>query len=87
MEFEPVKTPGLAIITMEDELLSIINRQIDLRTSLKNVGWVSYSVTLRVGSRGGALHFINAPYRIRRTACSSASLSHYNYTKLSYTVI
>jgi len=26
VEFEPVKTPGLAIIAMEDELLSIINR-------------------------------------------------------------
>jgi predicted nucleotidyltransferase len=33
VEFEPGKTPGLAIITMEDELSSIINRQIDLRTS------------------------------------------------------
>ncbi len=33
VEFEPEKTPGLAIITMEDELSSIINRQIDLRTS------------------------------------------------------
>ncbi len=29
---EPGKTPGLAIITMEDELSNIINRQIDLRT-------------------------------------------------------
>ena len=33
VEFEPGKTPGLAIITMEDELSNIINRQIDLRTS------------------------------------------------------
>jgi predicted nucleotidyltransferase len=33
VEFEPGKTPGLAIITMEDELSTIINRQIDLRTS------------------------------------------------------
>ncbi|EAZ89787.1 nucleotidyltransferase family protein [Crocosphaera chwakensis] len=32
VEFEPGKTPGLAIITMEDELSNIINRQIDLRT-------------------------------------------------------
>jgi predicted nucleotidyltransferase len=32
VEFEPGKTPGLAIITMEDELSEIINRQIDLRT-------------------------------------------------------
>ncbi|MEC4814284.1 MAG: nucleotidyltransferase family protein [Scytonema sp. PMC 1069.18] len=32
VEFEPGKTPGLAIITMEDELSKIINRQIDLRT-------------------------------------------------------
>ena len=32
VEFEPGKTPGLAIITMEDELSQIINRQIDLRT-------------------------------------------------------
>jgi predicted nucleotidyltransferase len=32
VEFEPGKTPGLDIITMEDELSSIINRQIDLRT-------------------------------------------------------
>jgi hypothetical protein len=33
VEFEPRKTPGLAIITMEDELSNIINRQIDLRTA------------------------------------------------------
>ncbi len=33
VEFEPGKTPGLAIITMEYELSNIINRQIDLRTS------------------------------------------------------
>ncbi|WP_414625154.1 nucleotidyltransferase family protein [Calothrix sp. CCY 0018] len=33
VEFEPAKTPGLAITTMEDELSNIINRQIDLRTS------------------------------------------------------
>lgn len=33
VEFEPEKTPGLAIITMEDELSNIINRQIDLRTA------------------------------------------------------
>ena len=33
VEFELGKTPGLAIITMEDELSNIINRQIDLRTA------------------------------------------------------
>ena len=33
VEFEPGKTPGLAIITMEYELSNMINRQIDLRTS------------------------------------------------------
>ena len=33
VEFEQGKTPGLAIITMSDELSSIIKRQIDLRTS------------------------------------------------------
>ncbi|NEQ65412.1 MAG: nucleotidyltransferase family protein [Symploca sp. SIO2D2] len=33
VEFEPGKTPGLAIITMEDELSSIVNRQVDLRTA------------------------------------------------------
>jgi uncharacterized protein len=32
VEFQPGKTPGLAIVTMEDELSSIINRQVDLRT-------------------------------------------------------
>ena len=32
VEFEYEKTPGLAIITMEDKLSDIINRQIDLRT-------------------------------------------------------
>jgi hypothetical protein len=32
VEFEPGKIPGLAIITMQDELSNIINRQIDLRT-------------------------------------------------------
>lgn len=32
VEFQPGKTPGLAIITMEDELSSIINRKVDLRT-------------------------------------------------------
>ncbi|WP_414541288.1 nucleotidyltransferase family protein [Nostoc sp. CCY0012] len=32
VEFEAGKTPGLAIITMEDELSNIINRRIDLRT-------------------------------------------------------
>ena len=32
VEFEPGKTPGLAIITMEDELSKMINCQIDLRT-------------------------------------------------------
>ena len=32
VEFEPGKTPGLAIITMQDELLNMTNRQIDLRT-------------------------------------------------------
>jgi len=33
VEFEPGKTPGLAIITMEDELSNIVNRQVDLRTA------------------------------------------------------
>ncbi len=33
VEFEPGKTPGLAFITMQDELSNIIDRQIDLRTS------------------------------------------------------
>ncbi|MBD2364349.1 nucleotidyltransferase family protein [Anabaena minutissima FACHB-250] len=33
VEFAPGKTPGLAIISMQDELSTIINRQIDLRTS------------------------------------------------------
>ena len=33
VEFELGKTPGLAIITMEDELSNIMNRQIDLRTA------------------------------------------------------
>ena len=33
VEFKAEKTPGLAIITMEDELSNIIHRQIDLRTS------------------------------------------------------
>jgi hypothetical protein len=33
VEFEPGKTPGLAIITMEDELSNLINRQVDLRTA------------------------------------------------------
>ena len=32
VEFESGKTPGIAIITMEDELSEIINRKIDLRT-------------------------------------------------------
>ncbi|WP_040898832.1 nucleotidyltransferase [Xenococcus sp. PCC 7305] len=32
VEFERGKTPGLAIITMEDELSNMINRKIDLRT-------------------------------------------------------
>jgi predicted nucleotidyltransferase len=32
VEFEQGMTPGLAIITMEDELSQIINRTIDLRT-------------------------------------------------------
>jgi predicted nucleotidyltransferase len=32
VEFEPGKTPGLDIITISDELSTIINRQIDLRT-------------------------------------------------------
>lgn len=32
VEFEPGKTPGLAIITIEDELSEIFNRQVDLRT-------------------------------------------------------
>jgi len=32
VEFESGKTPGLAIITMSDELSTIVNRQIDLRT-------------------------------------------------------
>ena len=32
VEFEKGKTPGLAIITMQDELSKIINRQVDLRT-------------------------------------------------------
>jgi uncharacterized protein len=32
VEFESGKTPGLAIITMEDELSNTINRRIDLRT-------------------------------------------------------
>ena len=31
-EFEPGKTPGLAIIKMEDELSEMIERQVDLRT-------------------------------------------------------
>ena len=34
VEFEKGKTPGLAIITMEDELSNIINRQIDLSSLL-----------------------------------------------------
>jgi hypothetical protein len=33
VEFESGKTPGLAIITMQDELSTLINRQIDLRTA------------------------------------------------------
>ena len=33
VEFELGKTPGLAIITMEDELSNIMSRQIDLRTA------------------------------------------------------
>jgi uncharacterized protein len=33
VEFEPGKTPVLAIITIEDELSNMVNRQIDLRTS------------------------------------------------------
>jgi uncharacterized protein len=33
VEFESGKTPGLAIVTMQDELSNIINRQIDLRTA------------------------------------------------------
>jgi predicted nucleotidyltransferase len=32
VEFEQGKTPGLEIVTMEDELSNIINRQVDLRT-------------------------------------------------------
>ena len=32
VEFEKGKTPGLAIITMQDELSQMINRQVDLRT-------------------------------------------------------
>ena len=32
VEFEQGKTPGLAIITIQDELSEIIDRQIDLRT-------------------------------------------------------
>jgi predicted nucleotidyltransferase len=32
VEFELGKTPGLAIVTMQDELSNLINRQIDLRT-------------------------------------------------------
>ncbi|MGK7956270.1 MAG: nucleotidyltransferase family protein [Crocosphaera sp.] len=32
VEFELGKTPGFAIITMEDELSTIINRKVDLRT-------------------------------------------------------
>lgn len=32
VEFEPGKTPGFSIVTMEDELSKIINRQVDLRT-------------------------------------------------------
>ena len=32
VEFEKGKTPGLAIITMEDELSNMINRKVDLRT-------------------------------------------------------
>ncbi|ACK69452.1 DNA polymerase beta domain protein region [Gloeothece citriformis PCC 7424] len=32
VEFEEGKTPGLSIITMEDELSEIIKRKIDLRT-------------------------------------------------------
>ena len=32
VEFELGKTPGLAIITMEDELSNIIHRRVDLRT-------------------------------------------------------
>jgi len=32
VEFESGKTPGLAIITMEDELSKIINWSVDLRT-------------------------------------------------------
>ncbi len=33
VEFEAGKTPGLAIITMQDELSDIMDRQVDLRTS------------------------------------------------------
>ena len=33
VEFEPDKTPGLAIITMQDEFSQMANRRIDLRTS------------------------------------------------------
>lgn len=33
VEFEPEKTPGLAIVTMEDELSKMMKRQVDLRTS------------------------------------------------------
>lgn len=32
VEFEPGKTPGLAIIKMEDELSEMIERQVDLKT-------------------------------------------------------
>jgi uncharacterized protein len=32
VEFELGKTPGLAIVTMQDELSNLIDRQIDLRT-------------------------------------------------------
>lgn len=32
VEFQPGKTPGLAIVTIEDELSNIINRKVDLRT-------------------------------------------------------
>jgi hypothetical protein len=33
VEFESGKIPGLAIITMQDELSNLINRQVDLRTA------------------------------------------------------
>ncbi|MGH7263949.1 MAG: nucleotidyltransferase family protein [Candidatus Rokuibacteriota bacterium] len=32
VEFEPGKTPGFAIVTMQDELTEMLGRRVDLRT-------------------------------------------------------